>query len=237
MPSPYKTNCFDYNKIGCTSKQDCLDKCYIKLSLIHCINSLGYDLFIDKNNDKDKITSGSCNSGFKTEFCTKYKSLDCFNEYYSFKVVSDQKLERSNYIALLIFNKSFKSNNPNAKSDINLMLAVRIYFNMNEPDTIYTYSPQQYPIEFICFIGGLISLWTGFSVISTYSYGKRFFRRNQNKVESIKTVDGAVNSRKIVLISKLNNKISLQTKLNKVMKVMKIKKKNQVSKFTSDNCA
>ena len=69
-----------------------------------------------------------------------------------------------------------------------------------------------------------------------YAYGKRFFRRNN--VESIETLNGIVNNKKRVLINKLNNKVSsLQTKLNKVMKVMIIKNKNQVSKFTPDNCA
>ena len=194
------------------------------------------DVFIDKNNDKDKFAFilYHCDP---SKFCKeKYQSLDCFNEYHSFKVVYDNKLV-NNFIALLKFNESFKSNNPNAKPDINLMSVVRIYFNTNEPDKMYTHSPQQHPIEFVCFIGGVISLWTGFSVISMYSYGKRLFRRHQNRVESIKKVDGAVNNKKRILIIKLNDKISLQTKLNKVMKVIKIKKKNQVSKFTPDNCA
>ena len=146
--------------------------------------------FMDKNNDKDTFTSKVfyCSYYLPTKLCKeKYRSRDCFSEYYPFKVVSDQKLMEYKRINGLLeyFNKStYKSNNPNAKSDINLMSIVRINFN-NEPDTIYTHSPLQYPIEFICFIGSLISMWTGFSVISFYAYGKRFFRRNQNKVEEL----------------------------------------------------
>ena len=56
------------------------------------------------------------------------------------------------------------------------MSEVFIEFN-NEPDTIYTHSPQQHPVEFICLIGGIISLWTGFSIFSIYAYGKNFFNR------------------------------------------------------------
>ena len=52
----------------------------------------------------------------------------------------------------------------------------------DEPDTIYTHSPQQYPIEFICFIGGVISLWIGFSVISIYAYGKQVLSKNKTKL-------------------------------------------------------
>ena len=28
MPSTYKTKCFDYNQIGCKSRQDCISKFY-----------------------------------------------------------------------------------------------------------------------------------------------------------------------------------------------------------------
>ena len=201
------------------------------MALIHCNNSLPVYRFVDKNNDKYKFTFKSvlCPYHSLTKLCKeKYKSPDCFNEYYSFKVVSDKEL-----MGKIFSERTFKSKNPNVKSDINLRSIVRILFN-KEPDTIYIHSPQQYPIEIICFIGGVISLWTGFSVISIYAYGKQYFRRNQNKVELIKTVLGAVNNRKRVLINKMNDKISsLQTKLNKVMKVIKIKKKN---KITSGNC-
>ena len=56
----------------------------------------------------------------------------------------------------------------------------------DEPNTIYTHSPQQYPIEFICLIGWMISLWTGFSVMSMYGYGKELLKGQ--KVKSKKPV-------------------------------------------------
>ena len=195
MPSPYKTNCFDYNKIGCTSRQDCIEKCWVEWALIYCNNSLPDKGFIDKNNDKDKFTSDSldCNP-FK--FCKeKYKSRDCFNEYYSFQVLSENKIPNDRiYEISKYFNEStFKSNNPNTKFDINSISTILIR-SSNDPETIYTHSPQQYPIEFICFIGGVISLWTGFSVHSIYAYGKRFLRRNQNKVEELDNNNVIVNN-------------------------------------------
>ncbi len=33
MPSPYKTNCFDYNIIGFKSRKDCIDSCLIEMSI------------------------------------------------------------------------------------------------------------------------------------------------------------------------------------------------------------
>ena len=76
-------------------------------------------------------------------------------------------------------------------------------------------------------------MWTGFSVLSMYGFGKRFFARKQ--MESLESVNiNAVNNKKI---NKKNNKVSLlETKLNKVLKTMKIlKKKTQVNKVTPDN--
>ena len=183
MPSPYKTNCFNFNKIGCTSRQDCLDKCYVEWALINCNNSLPSDAFIDKNNDKDKFTSESLNC-YPFKFCIeKYKSRDCFNEYYLFQVPRENEIPTDEEDKLLqYFNGTFKSNNPNAKSGIHSISTI-IISSSNDPETIYIHSPKQYPIEFICFIGGVISMWTGLSVNSIYDYGKRFFIKIQNKGE------------------------------------------------------
>ena len=107
--------------------------------------------------------------------------------------------------------------------------------NLLTYDTIYTHSPQQYPIEFICFIGGVISLWIGFSVLSMCGFGKQFYERKQNENEEIKLVNvNTVNKKKI---NKKNSKVSLlETKLNKVLKTMKIlKKKTQIIKVTPLN--
>ena len=187
MPSPYKTNCFDYNEIGCKSRVDCVYKCRTELKLYdNNISSIKYgDIFIYPN--YDILT---CEN--------KYKSTGCFNEYYDMKIMTNIK----NYI-----NK--------------IGSVIRIYAS-GEPDTIIAHSPQFYPINFICFIGGVISLWTGFSLYSLYGYGKWIFnRKKENKITPKKTAN-----KKISKIIKQNNE--LNCKLNKVMKVVKIiRKKNQ----------
>ena len=55
MPSPYKTNCFNYNEFGCKSRRDCIDQCNVKWALINCNGSLPNDTFINRHNDKDKF--------------------------------------------------------------------------------------------------------------------------------------------------------------------------------------
>ena len=239
MPSPYKTNCFDYDKIGCKSRRDCVDRWNVEFKLKHCNGLLPLrHIFVDKHINKD-IFKDECDHDNKEHCEQKYKSTDCLNEYYTIKLVSDKKLKE--YIRdekideyLKLFDKSnFKSNNKNAKADINLISQIYIDFN-NEPDTIYTHSPQQYPIEFICLIGGIISLWTGFSVYSIYASGKQIFNRKQNKIEQIDQANVSVNNYNqihnhfhnqkhfVFINNKMNDKISMK-KLRKI-----VKKKNCV---------
>ena len=169
MPSPYKTKCLDYNEIGCKSRRDCVDRCNVERTFKHCNEPLPSETIIYKHNDKDIFTD-ECNNHYKEHCEQKYKPPDCINQYYEIKLVNQKKIKElasekvvvDDYLKL--FNKTFKSNNKNAKPDINLTSIIYIEFN-NEPDTIYTHSPQQYPIEFICLIGGVISLWTGFSAL------------------------------------------------------------------------
>ena len=231
MPSPYKTKCFDYNKIGCKSRRNCVDRCNIDWALKHCNGSLPSRTIIDRHNDKDTFKD-ECNDNYK-EYCQqKYKSPDCINQYYKIKLVTEKNIKELaiDKIIYKYFNKTtFKS-----KLNINLMSSLQIEFN-NDPETIYTHLPQQYPIEFICFTGGVISLWTGFSVLSLYAFGKRIINRKQNKIEAIKVNVNSVNNKKIASINKKNDKIS---SLKNVLKTVKIlKKKNQVIKVTPNNIA
>ena len=240
MPSPYKTKCEDYNKIGCKSRRDCVDRCNVEWTSKNCNESLSVEnTFTDKHDDKDIFTD-QCNDYYKENCQQRYKPPDCINQYYAIKLLNRKKIKELASEKIVIhhylksFNKTFKSNNKNAKPDINLMSVIYIDFN-NEPDTIYIHSPQQYPIEFICLIGGVISLWTGFSVVSLYAFGKRIINRKPNKIEAIKV--NVVNNKKMASINKKNGKISsLETKLNKVMKFVRIlKKKNPVIKVTPNN--
>ena len=74
-------------------------------------------------------------------------------------------------------------------------------------------------------------MWTGFSVLSMYGFGKQFFTRKQ--MESLESVNiNAVNNKKIALINKKNDKIS---SLKNVMKIMKILRKKQVIEVTLNN--
>ena len=76
-----------------------------------------------------------------------------------------------------------------------------------------------------------------FFVVSIYAFGKWFLSKKQNKIRQIKLVINSCScNKKIVIINKKNNnKIEcLEIKLNKVMKVVRILKDNQMTDVTPD---
>ena len=221
MPSPYKTNCFDYNQIGCKSRRDCIDKCHCDYILNYCNSTLPMDTVVDRHNDNHKFRDDiKC---FKIQFCEeKYKSPECINEYYTIKpryVKTFMKNQDEKIVDGFIKRYTERNNLNLSTNDINSISIIGI--STFTPDTIYRHSAQYPPIEFICFIGGIISLWTGFSIYSIYAYGKQVLSKKQNKIKPLKPVN--VN-KKIALIN--NKTSSLDNKLNKIMKVVKILKKN-----------
>ncbi len=85
MPTPYQTNCFDYTKIGCKSKSDCVDKCIIELTTKQCLNTN-----VNRSNNKNHYYYVLCSVYINGSNCEdEYNSPDCFNEYYTIKSFSD----------------------------------------------------------------------------------------------------------------------------------------------------
>ena len=178
LPAPYQTNCLDYNKIGCKSRSDCIDKCNIEMSLKQC-DSLHLYTNMYTHNDKDKYHLSKCIINLNKKICeNKFKLPDCINEYFSLKLFNDLPLNES--FSSKYFTEIYLGNILNYSQYISFdaISTVSIIFG-DQPDTIYIHSPQQFLAEFICFVGGVISLWTGFSVISMYNYGEQFFRRRK----------------------------------------------------------
>lgn len=90
MPAPYKTSCFDYNKIGCKSRSDCITKCQIEWALKHS-NSLPFWSDLDIHNDKDQFKT-YCHD---EEHCQqKFASPNCINEYFTLKPMGQTKLNK-----------------------------------------------------------------------------------------------------------------------------------------------
>ena len=191
MPSPYQTNCTDYSKLACKSRSNCINKCNVEVSLKQC-NALPLSTNVDRHNDKNVYRLSNCSLYYNRSFCQeKYLSPNCINQYFSFKPFSDTPFTDNEYYKRIL--KRYFTNKTN-QFNFKAFTSVTIKFG-DEPDTIYTHSPQLYFIEFICFIGGVFSLWTGFSVMSIYAVGKEFFGRlnhNANQKAKIFTRRNAI---------------------------------------------
>ena len=172
ISSPYQTDCFDYQKIGFKSRSQCIDKCNIESSIKQC-NCLPEETKVDRHNDKDDYQCiPKCN--FSYSICEqKHKKPDCFNEYYSFRTVIDVKLDENPQIRTSYLNATNKKIN-----NINNISLIVISYD-DEPDTIYNHTPQQEIVEFIGFFCGVISLWTGFSIFSMYTFSRKAFIRSK----------------------------------------------------------
>ena len=103
----------------------------------------------------------------------------CFMEHYIMKTVIDNVLGDKN---LDFLSKNYTEYNSN------LVTSIEIVLN-NNPCTNYTHSPQQYFIEFACYIGSVIALWFGISVKLLYLTEKCFLVKillkwdNQNQMK------------------------------------------------------
>ena len=172
MPSPYQTNCFNYEKFGCKSRSDCINKCNIETLLKRC-NRLPLSTNVDRHNDKDIYDQSKCSKKYNENQCEdKFNSPDCINEYFPFKPFSVSPLNES-WISIYLIEE-YLINKTKGQFNLKAFTSVTIRFG-DEPDTIYTYSPQLYFVEFLCFVGGVFALLTGFSVMSIYAHGKQFF--------------------------------------------------------------
>ena len=130
------------------------------------INEFGHEIY---NNSSSKL----CNENIHSEVCHEKCDYDeCLTEIYSIKINSISEIENYNLQAI----KGYNINS----------LTLFEFVASNEPDTHYVHSPQQLFVEYICYIAGVISLWTGFSILSIYSFAKRFWMNKNIQVDHVK---------------------------------------------------
>lgn len=139
MPSPYKTKCFDYKKIGCKSRQECIDKCKNEWTINNC-NSLPLDTILDRHNDKNNMSS-MCIQSYCNE---KYNWSDCTDEYYTI-IPLREIIFKSDYFSKMQIEKFIKIHNKQKNcnfttNDIDKISVIEI--QNYTPDQIYRHSPQ-----------------------------------------------------------------------------------------------
>jgi hypothetical protein len=151
LPFPHSTDCYDYRKeaklaYGYNSREDCVVKHLEgeEFAKCGCNKRWAYRAY-DKRN-----FSHICPQSIKCDFDSKFqiKSLDkvcknnCYNEYY--------------------FNQfnSFQFTYENEVDDLK-----ELYIQKSPKyEIVFTYLPKMDLVEYLCSIGGLVSMWFGISV-------------------------------------------------------------------------
>ena len=175
MPSPYKTNCFDYTKYEIIPLINAQFNWHWKVGNLCQIKQKLTDTII-RTNLQNLIV-------FITELLIKSfvnrntnNLIALFNTY---TIKQNDQLKHRNNQTLHYFSNYIGKTEFNLSKDLHLVNYIQ-FVQSNEPYTIYRHSPQQHtvihhnnipsfttttyhhspqhPAEFICFIGGIISL-------------------------------------------------------------------------------
>ena len=162
MAKPYETNCLDYRDIGFDSRNECINKCRIKTFQEQWPNKWpGYYLTDNKSSQlKIDDSYGRIGSNMTFDFLFGSKCrltcgtrTECYSEYYDLELKTcDFNLEE-NFLAIA---------------------------SPMVPDLYCTQSPQIRIEEFLTFIGSVVSLWFGFSIIMV----PKIFKITYNKFKS-----------------------------------------------------
>ena len=148
LPSPYETNCHDYEGENGRNKFECSEKCLLQLQREKCGNI--HKRFFVKDHLIERDKKGKCNQKVLDEIdknCqTKCltKKYQCINNYYEFSM-SDNDIKFNNNLYIEISPKSV-------------------------PIEIMTHSPAMTFEEYIANVGGLMGVYLGTGLIAIYDY-------------------------------------------------------------------
>ena len=162
LPYPYSTNCKNYETLGHFSRNDCIRKCRINMTLEKCgvlpvfVNVFEYEYERYAKNESEY--NCTIKNNFDIECYNRCPFEDCINDYYIPKIV----LSRSD----------------NYESGIGISPP-------SEPEIIYEYNPKIETIEFLCYIGSILGLWFGLSIKSIINSSKNISKWNiKNKINT-----------------------------------------------------
>ncbi len=151
LPFPYSTDCYDYENeenpvLNYKSREDCIVKHLEKKEFIKCGCNKRWFYGYSRRQNLSNICLKSIECKFNAK--SEMKSLDkicksnCKNEYYM-DIINNQITTEE----LSVY--SFR---------------VLILNRFRKQEISFTYLPKMNLIEYLCSIGGLISIWFGFSV-------------------------------------------------------------------------
>ncbi len=176
MPKPYRTNCVDYKLLGYQSKigciKECLKKYYIeKYGGLPAAFQFGSEYNGHFIENWPTIENNLSHNLLVSEKCTQKcgSNDDCYKKYINIRFIPNDnffpRMNGSHRILIL---------------------------PPTSPNLIYTHSQKLHIDEFLCYVGSLVSLWFGVSILMIsdiisrlHIYLTQF--RKQNKIIANKT--------------------------------------------------
>jgi hypothetical protein len=201
LPFPHSTDCYDYRREaklvnGYNSREDCVVKHLERKEFAKCgcNKRWSYRAFDERNFRHICPESVKCNFDSKIEMKSLEKICknNCYNEYYldQFIIVNEQRYKFP-YFKTLSRLKSIKY------------------------EIIFTYLAKMNFVEYLCSVGGLVSMWFG---ISVYDFGLILVTESKKWIIRI---FGLINYEKLTLIV-LKFKEIISTKFDKILSKLTI---------------
>jgi hypothetical protein len=202
LPFPHSTDCYDYRREaklvnGYNSREDCVVKHLERKEFVKCgcNKRWSYRAFDEQN------FSHICPESVKCDFDSKIqmKSLDkicknsCYNEHYFNQLIYDKNHDYFRLRAFKLFG----------------------YYKSPKYEIIFTYLAKMNFVEYLCSVGGLVSMWFGISV-----YDLTLILVNESKKWIIR-IFGSINYEKLTLIV-LKFKEMISTKFDEILSKLTI---------------
>jgi hypothetical protein len=201
-PFPHSTDCHDYRREaklvnGYNSREDCFVKHLERKEFAKCgcNRKWSYRAFDEPNFSHICPQSVKCDFDSKIEINTldKICKNNCYNEHYLDQFIS------------------IKSFNERKLLDIK---GFRLYKSLKY-EIVFTYLQKMNLVEYLCYVGGLISMWFGISV-----YDLALILVNELKKWIIR-IFGSINYQKLTLIV-FKFKVIISTKFDKILSKLTI---------------
>jgi hypothetical protein len=169
LPFPHSTDCFDYKqeenlKMSYKSREDCIVKHLERREFVKCgcNKRWTYREFSTENHSNICEKSVKCNFDAISQInsmeiiCKK----NCLNEYF-INIITNADLREE----LEIFNSNFF-----------------LPFKSSKQEIIFNYKPKMNFVEYLCSVGGLVSMWFGYSF---YDFVLIFINKSKKMIRHV----------------------------------------------------
>jgi hypothetical protein len=153
LPFPHETRCFNYEQNSYKSKEDCIVKNMQRLEVnqCKCNRSWFYEFLNFNSSNYDICKLKNCKFRYNKNLFKDLCPRNCYNEYYRFLSRIGNKVYDIRKYSMLSLRKT------------------ELF------EVCFTHSPKMNFVDFLCSMGGLISMWFGISVYSFYQYIEKLF--------------------------------------------------------------